>query len=130
MKLIYLFFAFIGHSAFATLPGYDLKMDLTINGKHISTSQVIIKNGESALIKEKTDKDESFIEVHATEGSIQNHKGIIMNFVIGAIELDGQRIIKAKPQILANENEKAHITVGENNGDEISISVIAKRISL
>lgn len=130
MKLVAIVLAFIGSSAFASTNGYDLKMDLSLNGKHVSSPRLIVKAGETAYINQKTDTEESFIEVVATEGSIQNHQGILMNFIVGVIDQNGQRVIKAKPQILANENEAAQITVGENNGDEISLSVVATRKSL
>lgn len=130
MKLVAIALAFIGSSAFASTNGYDLKMDLSLNGKHISSPRVIVKAGETATITQKTDTEESFIEVVATEGSIQNHKGILMNFVVGVIGKNGERTIKAKPQVLAKENEAAQITVGENNGDEVSLSVVANRKSL
>lgn len=130
MKLVAIVLAFICSSAFASTNGYDLKMDLSLNGKHVSSPRLIVKAGETASISQKTDTEESFIEVVATEGSIQNHQGILMNFIVGVIDQNGQRVIKAKPQILANENEAAQITVGENNGDEISLSVVATRKSL
>lgn len=130
MKLVAIVLTFIGSTAFASTNGYDLKMDLSLNGKHVSSPRLIVKAGETAYINQKTDTEESFIEVVATEGSIQNHQGILMNFIVGVIDQNGQRVIKAKPQILAKENEAAQITVGENNGDEISLSVVATRKSL
>lgn len=127
MKLVAIVLAFIGSTAFASTHGYDLKMDLSLNGKHVSSPRLIVKAGETAYINQKTDTEESFIEVVATEGSIQKHQGILMNFIVGVIDQNGHRVIKAKPQILAKENEAAQITVGENNGDEISLSVVATR---
>ena len=129
MKKLGLLLLLAGSSALAA-KGYDLKMDLSLNGKHVSSPRLIVKAGETASISQKTDTEESFIEVVATEGSIQNHQSILMNFIVGVIDQNGQIVIKAKPQILANENEAAQITVGENNGDEISLSVVATRKSL
>lgn len=130
MKLVAIALAFIGSSALASTNGYDLKMELSLNGKHISSPRVIVKAGETATVTQKTDTEESFIEVVATEGKVQNHKGIMMNFVVGVIGKDGERTIKAKPQILAKENEPAQITIGGKNGDEVSLSVIANRKAL
>lgn len=130
MKMLVMVLAFVGSSAFAATNGYDLKMDLSLNGKHISSPRVIVKAGETATVTQKTDTEESFIEVVATEGSIQNHKGILMNFVVGVIGKNGERTIKATPQVLAKENEPAQITVGEKNGEEVSLSVVAKRKAL
>lgn len=120
-----------GPLAFASTNGYDLKMDLSMNGKHISSPRVIVKAGETATITQKTDTEESFIEVVATEGEVQNHKGIVMKFTVGTISKNGQRTIVSKPQILAMENEKAEIIVGEDGGKEqLSLSVVAKRKAL
>lgn len=129
MKLVAIVLAFISGSAFGSTKGYDLKMDLSLNGKHVSSPRLIVKAGETATITQKTQTEESFIEVIATEGSIQNHQGILMNFIVGVIDHNGQRVIKAKPRILAKENEAAQITVGGNNGDEVSLSVVANRKS-
>ncbi len=130
MKLVAIALVFVGGSVFASTNGYDLKMDLSVNGKQISSPRVMVKAGETATINQKTETEESFIEVVATEGSIQNHKGILMKFTVGVIAQNGERVIKSQPQVLAKENEKTQVTIGENNGDEISLSVVAKRKSL
>lgn len=130
MKLLGLILVMISCSAFAATNGYDLKMDLSINGKHVSSPRVIVKAGEMATVNQKKDTQESFIEVIATEGKVQNNKGIMMNFTVGYIGKNGERIIVSKPQILAKENEPALITVGEKDGTELSLSVIAQRKSL
>lgn len=36
----------IGSSAFASNNGYDLKMDLSMNGKHVSSPRIIVKAGK------------------------------------------------------------------------------------
>lgn len=130
MKLIAIVLAFMGSSAFASTNAYDLKMDLWMNGKHVSSPRIIVKAGEMGSISQKTDTEESFIEVVATEGQFQNHKGIMMNFTVGYIGKNGERTVVSKPQILAKENEPALITVGEKDGTELSLSVVAKRKSL
>ncbi len=130
MKLIVLVLSFMSSMALASSNGYDLKMDLSMNGKHVSSPQLIVKAGEKATINQNTNGIENFIEVVATEGSIQNHKGILMNFVVGVIGKNGERIIKSTPQILAKENQAAQITVGENSTETVSLTVIAKRKAL
>lgn len=129
MKLVSIIVYFICSSAFASKNSYDLKMDLSINGKHIASPRVFVKAGEMKTITQKTGNEESFIEVVATEGSIQDHKGILVNFAVGFISKNGERTIKAKPQLLAKENESTQITITENNGEVISLSVVAKRKS-
>lgn len=129
MKLLGLALIMVGSSAFGATNGYDLKMELSMNGKHVSSPRVIVKAGETATVTQKTDTEETFIEVVATEGEIQNNKGILMKMVVGTISSDGQRTIVSRPQILAKENEQALIQVGDKDG-EMSLSVVAKRKSL
>lgn len=129
MKLLGLAVLFFGNTVFAAQAGYELDMKLSLDGKHVSSPRLIVKEGEAGLIVQKTDTEESFIEVVATEGAIQNNTGILMKFVVGVIAPDGTRTVLSKPRILAMENQQ--ITVGNENGQEsISLSVIAKRTSL
>lgn len=127
MKLVALVLAFLCSPAFASTVSYDLKMELSINGKPVSSPRLIVKSGEMGSISQTADTEESFIEVIATEGQVQGHKGIMMNFTIGYIGKNSDRTIVSKPQILAKENEPALITVGEKDGTELSVSVVAKR---
>ncbi|MFV8250539.1 hypothetical protein [Bdellovibrio bacteriovorus] len=129
MKLLGLALLMASSSAFASTNGYDLKMHLSLNGKHISSPRIIVKAGETATITQKTNTEETFIEVVATEGEIQNNKGILMNLVVGTIGRDGKRTVISKPQILTKENSPASIQVSGKDG-EVSLSVVAKRRTL
>lgn len=129
MKLIGIIVLVLGGSAFAGGPGYDLKMDLSMNGKHVFSPRVIAKAGETATATHKTDTEETFIEVIPTEGTIQNKKGILMQMTIGTINKAGQRTVLSKPRVLANENETATMTV-ENKNSKISLSVLVQRKAL
>lgn len=129
-KMLIVLSLLIGPSAFAA-NGYDLKMELLMNGKKVSSSRIIVREGEIGSITQETSTEKTFIEVVAKEGEVQNHKGIMMNFVVGYIDQDGKRTIVSRPQILTKENETAQITMGEENGkDTISLSVVAQRKSL
>lgn len=132
MKLLGIALLVTTSSAFASSNAYDLKMDLSINGKHVSSPRVIVKEGEPATIAQKTGAEEQFIEVVATEGSVHSHKGILMKFTVGTIGKNGERIIVSKPQILAKEGESAKITESDTNTgkEHISLSVIAQRKTL
>lgn len=110
---------------------YDLQMELTMNGNIISTPQINTKVGETALITQKTNDEEKFIEVTAIDGSILGNDGIMMTFVVGTIDKHGQRTILSRPQIFAEENKQAEITVEQDGGKEtLSLSVLAKRKTL
>lgn len=131
MKFWSLVFFFAGSAALASQNFYDLKMELSKNGKLFSSSRLIVADGENAMISEKTDKEENFIEVVATEGVIQNHQGILMKFIVGTIDKKGKKTILASPEVLAKENQPAQITSGSKKGaGEISLSVTAKRKTL
>lgn len=115
----------------AAISGYDLKMELSLNGKIISSPQILAKAGETATITQKTDDQENFIEVTAIDGSILGNDGIMMTFVVGTVDKDGQRRILSKPQIFAKENKPSEITVEQDGSEEIlSLSVVAKRKTL
>ncbi|MBL7688366.1 MAG: hypothetical protein JNJ49_10045 [Bdellovibrionaceae bacterium] len=115
----------------ATKAGYALKMELSMNGKVVSTPQLIVRNGATGSITEESATQKTFIEVTATEGSVQKRQGIMMNFVVGVIAKDGVRTVLSRPSILANENEKAEITIaGKESGETMALSVIAARKTL
>ncbi|MBK7890552.1 MAG: hypothetical protein IPJ84_06825 [Bdellovibrionales bacterium] len=114
-----------------TTTGYTLKMELSMNGKVVSTPRLVVRSGETGSITEESAARKTFIEVTATEGSVQKRKGIMMNFVVGLIAKDGTRTVLSRPSILANENEKAEITVADKeNGESVALSVIATRKAL
>ena len=125
-KFILICALLIGSSVFAATNAYDLKINLSKNGKSVSSPEMIVKEGELATITEESLTEKSFIEVVATEGAIDQTKGILMKFSVGLIGKDGKKTISGTPQILAQEGQKAEI--GFDNGKErISLSVIAKR---
>lgn len=129
--MLSIFFLIVGNSGFsAATNGYDFKIELSFNGKHISSPPFFVKENELKTVIQETDTEVVFIEVIASEGEIQNHKGILMKFTVGMIGKDGQRTTISKPQILANESEQAQINVGKSGGSEnLALSVVAKRKS-
>jgi type II secretory pathway component GspD/PulD (secretin) len=123
--------ALFSSSAFATSAGYEMKMDLSINGKLVSSPRVIALAGEKASVTQRLEKSKNgtFIEVVATEDQGE-FKGILMKFVVGTIDRDGKKTILATPSIIATENEKAEVSVSDNGKQEYALSVIASRKSL
>lgn len=127
-KLFLAMISLFSLSALASVNVYDLQIELAMNGQHALSPRVVTPEGEAAMLTLKTEGEGSFIEVVASEGEIQGSKGILMKFVVGVIDEDGQRTILSKPQLLAQENEKAEITIYEDDDKEIlSLSVIAQR---
>lgn len=128
-KILIVLSYLIGCAAFAS-NGYELNMELSMNGKKAFSPKITVMQGEPGIVTHDTSTKKTFIEVVAKEGQIQSHKGILMNFVVGYIEQDGTRTILSKPEILAKEDQKAQISVGDKDGKEnISLSVVAKRRS-
>ncbi len=126
MKILGLTFLLACSSAFASITSYDLKMDLSLNGKHVSSPRIIAKEGEIASIVQKSDDKETFIDVVTTKADTKN--AVLMKFTVGTIGKNGERTILARPQIIAKENETAKISQGETGGQELlSLSVTAKR---
>ncbi|MDO9180974.1 MAG: hypothetical protein Q7U04_01135 [Bacteriovorax sp.] len=131
MRLLVSIFFLLSTSAFAASNTYDLKMNLMLNGKHVSSPRIIVRAGERATITQKQGDEESYIDVIATESTSQN-KGIMMNFTIGKIDKDGTKTIIASPGILAKENAESNITINQDTSvnPELSLTVIAKRKKL
>lgn len=115
----------------AQINGYDLQMELSMNGKIISSPQLNTKVGETSTITQKTDTEENFIEVTAIDGSILGNDGIMMTFVVGIVDKEGNRTILSKPQIFAKDNTHSEVTVEQGEGKQtLSLSVLAKRKTL
>lgn len=124
-KMLIVLSLLIGSSVFAS-NRYDLKMELSLNGKKASSPRIIVREGEIGSLTQGSSTENTLIEVVAKEIEIQNHKRIMMNFVVGYIGQDGKKTILSKPQILTKENETAQITVSDDNGKEtMSLSVVA-----
>jgi type II secretory pathway component HofQ len=132
MKLLEIVLFAVSTSAFASSNAYDLKMDLSLDGKHVSSPRVVVNEGEPAIVTQDNGAKKLSIEVVATEGSIQNHQGIMMRFAISTIGENGERTVIARPQILAKEGEPAKITQSDSKSgsEQLSISVTAHKTTL
>jgi type II secretory pathway component GspD/PulD (secretin) len=116
-------------SAFAAKQEYDLKMDLSMNGKHIASPRVLVVEGEKATVSQKSNDEEDTIEVTATEGDSQGRKGILLDFVVSVVGKDGKKKVVSRPRILTLEGEKATLSSRQNDAspEEVSLSVVATR---
>jgi Flp pilus assembly secretin CpaC len=132
MKYIILgLYSLISTSAFASENGYALKMDLSLNGAHLSPPRMTVIAGKTGTFIQKTGSTETFIDVIATEGAVQDHKGILLKFVVGTIEKNGNRTVLYTPELLATENKTATFTTaGKNRANSLSLSVTPQRKTL
>jgi ribosomal protein S4 len=128
MRVLGFVLTIIAGSAFAE-NGYDLKINLSLNGKHVASPRIIVKAGEKATITQRGYSQESFIEVVATENEAKNVPGILMKFSVGYIQKNGERTIISQPQILTNENSLSTMTVGKIGEEQLSLIVQAERKS-
>jgi hypothetical protein len=122
MKFALLSLLMLSASTFAAIPGYDIKMDLSLNGKKASSGKVQVKEGESAVILSPAASGETFIEVSNVQDT---GAGMKMNFVVGSIEEDGSRKVLSRPEVLVEEGQTATV-----ESSDVSLQVSAKRKSL
>jgi hypothetical protein len=115
----------------ASEQGFDLKMNLSLKGEHISSPRVVVKDGEMATVVQNSGSEKTFMEVVATENRVNGKNAISMKFSIGKIDVDGIKRIISEPQIIALENEKAEMILDDKDGrQDISLSVTATRKEL
>lgn len=130
-KILVVMIFLVCNSVFASTNEYDLKMDLSINGKHVSSPRVIAKEGETTSMTQDSNGEKIFMDVIATEQVINNKQSILMKFVIGRFSETGERTILSTPQIITIDNKRAQITVGDKQEKEdLALSVIATRKAL
>ncbi|MGZ3744404.1 MAG: hypothetical protein ACXWRE_14565 [Pseudobdellovibrionaceae bacterium] len=119
-----------GSAAFASGKGYTLNMKLSLNEKIVSSPRIIVLDGEAGSVTQENSSEKIFVEVVATEKTIQDHQGILMNINFGYIGKDGkQRTIISKAQIITEENVISEVSEGVGR-DTLSLSIVANRIDL
>jgi hypothetical protein len=131
-KILFTMICFFSSSVFAGQKAFDLKMELSLEGKHISSPKVIVKEGETKTIVEESNGQKTYIEVSAKQDKASGGKQTIyMAFVIGKIASDGSKTVISTPRITAAPNETAQISIGEKGApDLLSLSVIANETML
>ena len=132
LKLILGLILVVNTTFATTTNGYDLKFDLSLNGKRISTPRVYVLEGAVASVEQKSATNSSYIEVKATEVLVSNKKRIKMSFTVGIIDKFGDKTVTSKQNVIARENELVKVTLSENedNSKHLALSVVAKRKSL
>lgn len=106
---------------------YDVKIDLSLNGKYISSPRIILNENQEGNLKQKDETGkEHFIDLiiqHKETKIVKN--GVLMKFAIGTMEKGVKKIV-AKPHLFTRENQSAEISQSDEKGKEnISIKVIA-----
>lgn len=109
---------------FAGTRSYELKFDMTLDGKNVGGGKVISELGKtSSIIK----KDSHTIEITLNEHPSKNPKAIMINFVVK--DKDGK--ILSTPKIATSEGVKAKMSQASTEGKEfLSVEVIANEVQL
>jgi hypothetical protein len=89
---------------FASETAYELSLDLTIDGKHVASPHVVVKDG----VKLTINLEDKFIDV-LTRASPE-YKGIDMTFWIGELK-GGVRKIVVTPHVVAPAGQQAELRV-------------------
>ena len=128
MKLILALLALASTASAAPIPPktYELDMKLILDGKMIASPRAMLLDGHSATLKERGENGDTFIEA-----TVQGEKqGVLMQFTLGGVDAKGKRVVYARPQVIAAENQAATITLRENEGGapaDLSFTVTARR---
>lgn len=118
-------------TSFAKTAAFDLKVELSIDGKPSTSAQIIVAAGQKGSVTQENDGQKNFIDVVAKEDKASNGKqAIFMDFVIGKIEKDGTKKILSTPKIIALPNEEAQITVGSSKPEVVFLKVTATKTTL
>ena len=76
---------------YASTPTNNQKMDLSYNGNNISSTRVIVNEGETTTITQKFDNHETSIDVVTNKADMNNN--VKVNFKIGTSSKNGENII-------------------------------------
>lgn len=119
MKVFGLLIALISLNAIAANKYYDIGVELTVDGKKVPAPRILAKNN----MTETVIQGNKFIEVTATENPLD--QSVKMDFTMGEISEDGERIILSKPTIITKENTRAEMTkTREDGSEEMKMSVV------
>jgi hypothetical protein len=125
MRYLGLISVFVTSAAFSAIKTYDLKLELARNGQKVTSSHVVVKEGETTTIIEKMGGEERFIEVTPEKSSTFGIEGIKMKVAVGTIGPKGERTVLANPEVIVEESKKAQLTIGEmEEQDELSFSAL------
>jgi hypothetical protein len=118
--------------SFAAEKKFEVKMDVAINGKTVSTPRLNLKEGEKATVRQNSFGEKTFIEVMATEQVARNgSSSILLDFVVGKYNSDGTKTTISEPQLLTLPNEEAQVVVEKPSGkNDFSFKVTANKAKL
>jgi hypothetical protein len=130
MKLILVISAFLlSLQCFASTKAFDVKAEVSIDGKLVSRPHIVTKPNELASINQKLQGDKDIlIEMTASDYHSKDPKnGIMMKFTVSRLD-EGKRTVLATPQIVALPGEEAMIEIGKAKAETVKVKVLATRV--
>ena len=109
-------------SAFAGNRAIELSVDLSLNGKHIMSPTILTKDGEKNTVTSGHGADRTYMEVIATEKTLNNKKAVHMNFVVGTFTASGRKTVLASSTLITRDNNRGEIQTTEKDGETVVIS--------
>ena len=103
---------------------YQLKLDVTVDGKAMQSSVLTVGTGDINTISQQEGKVKRFVDVTLTEvkGKAQQ---VSLNFVVGNIGANGKREIIATPQMTVELGKTAQMSSGTNKGGAAQVALTA-----
>lgn len=124
--MIALALVFVASTSFAATRAFDIKAQLFIDGKNVSSPRIVTNANEKASISQTDENGETRITVIATDDLKSG--GILMKFTVSQ-GAPGHLKLISQPQILSRAGETAEIAVGENGQPEkMRLKVVATRV--
>lgn len=121
--------SFISITAFAKTQKFDVKVNLTVNGKKIAAPKLIINEGQKAQVswQQEGEKEARFIEVVAKNDKDFGPDVIFLDLKLGHGE--SRKQIETEPEMLVKNNTPGHLTIIDGQTQEtMQVEVTAKRL--
>lgn len=116
----------IAHAAPVPPATYELDMNLKFDGKLMSSPRVVVLDGQSAVLSDRGPNGGTYIEATV----VGEKQGVLMKFALGTMDAEGKRVVYARPQVIAAENQAATINVKESEGGapaDVTFTVTARK---
>lgn len=131
-------FLFTSFGAFAKVKSikrksYDIRLELSLNGKKLANPRLIVKEGESGFItyEDAATKVKNYLEVVAKEETELNKGNLIfVDLKLGHLDQSKKKSLDFNPDMLIKNNSSSKLTILDaKTNDTLKIEVLAKKIN-
>jgi hypothetical protein len=128
-KFFTLLFFFVSSSVFGSTNTYDLKMDLSVLGRHVASPRLTVKEGMTASITQQNEgsSEVTFVDIISVEKKTDHNSKILMNFSIGTISLAGERTVLTSGKVITSDDGKARVSSYSNGNEQFSLDILATK---